>query len=179
MFRAKSSDSQEKDYAVFTGQRTQKKYVGVAINFSGGAFGLSTKAMEIYSMRAKQPFDEHRVKRTDRVMIDVIQELGTKEAAGPTCTLQIKLLPWEFREHYKLYESEGYEGVELEINAQKLDTIKYMMTQPISSDGHGGGREPKYVTNFKQSVVNLIEDEHWEDYSLKDLDELYLAGLIH
>jgi len=161
------ADHDSKEYAVFTGKKSGRRYVGVMINLSFGGFRFSEKAMKMYCKIKKISYREREeIERTDPVMISVVQELGTTCASGGSAELKVMLVPWELRKHYEIPEYDGSEGLDLDLKGYKLEAIKNMITD----------EEPENMEKFKADVLEIIEDTYWEDWEAKGLDEMDLAA---
>jgi len=84
----------------------------IVINTCYGAFGLSEKASKLYCQRINLDYEnleEHRLDRSDPILIEVIKELGTN-ANALYAQLEIVSLPVGTK--YRICEYEGSEHIE-------------------------------------------------------------------
>ncbi len=90
----------------------------IVINKCYGGFGLSEKAGKLYCQKINLDYDnlqEHRLNRSDPILIEVIKELG-KNANAIYSQLEIISLPIGTK--YRIYEYNGKEHIETIENIQ-------------------------------------------------------------
>jgi hypothetical protein len=84
----------------------------IVINTCYGGFGLSEKAGKLYCERINLDYEnleEHRLNRSDPILIEVIKELGTNANA---IYAQLEIVSLPIGTKYRICEYEGSEYIE-------------------------------------------------------------------
>lgn len=120
---------------------TEVATLGVAINCCYGGFSLSDKAVEELRKRIGDPkiekysfeyyYDEYT--RHHPILIEVIKELG-EEVNGPFAEIEIVYIEEKYKNHYKVTEYDGMEGIRIKYDNYKLDMIKEIIKSDVDND---------------------------------------------
>ena len=106
------------------------EYVGVVVNRGYGAFTYSDQVKSMYNGGVPK-----RKSRFDPAMVDIIKKLGTKQASGFRSRLTICYVPKMYINHLNIQEYDGYESVEIDINAYIIDaSIEMLNATELSND---------------------------------------------
>lgn len=112
-------------------------FIEVMYNAKYGGFNYSPQAMQKYCEKTGKEYKDYQyseclgIERTDKVMIEIVKELGM-EANGPYANIQIAKIPIQFEKHICYGEYDGYESVGVNYEAYRLQSIR-----DIVSDGDG------------------------------------------
>lgn len=172
---------EEQEYAEFTGGRTGRPFFGVLVSKYAGGFSYSEEAVRRYCELKSIDFDTYTdpkgydIPRTDPVMIDVVQELGSKRASSGASNIVIEIVPWKYRKHYEIRESSGHEVIELDVSGLKLARLKHLMRPPPAELG----QDPRYVRNLKAAAMKIIDDDEYDRYDSELLSDIGTAAAMH
>ena len=84
----------------------------VVYNACFGGFSLSMEARKIYSIRSGisiEEIEDDNIPRTDPILVDIVEELGSQKASGRYARLCIRDLPLGTK--YRIDEYDGRERV--------------------------------------------------------------------
>jgi len=104
----------------------------ILINTCYGGFGLSEKAVELYTNRKKEidPLFEYNnefsIKRDDPILIQIFHELGDEINDG-YAKLKICNIDNRYKNCYKIHEYDGKESIELLKDKYKLYAINEIL----------------------------------------------------
>lgn len=119
----------------------QTDSIEVMYNACYGGFNFSELVVEEYYKAKgildfkdkKLPRSLHRIDRADPVMIEVVKRLGDK-ASGLCAKIKLIEVPRKFAAHYRLVEYDGYEGVEVDLETYKFDSIRAVLDDETVKD---------------------------------------------
>ena len=133
-------------------------FVEVMYNAKYGGFNYSPQAMKIYCEKTGKDYRDFKnsgylhVKRTDKIMLEILKELG-EAANGPYANIQIAKIPKQFEKHICYGEYDGYESVGINYEAYRLQTIRDIIND-------SGGEKIERIQNVLEMV---FEDEEKDD----------------
>ena len=116
----------------------------IIINSCYGGFSFSDKAIEEYkkqlqAMGSNILFDDNKKYRCDDdlrkdpVMIDIVRRLG-KESNGRHANLEIEKYNAELSDYIVIKEYDGQEYIDANIQQYKIDLIKNVLKDIVSTD---------------------------------------------
>ena len=121
--------------------------ISVLYNATYGGWAISNKAIQLYNCKMKKLNPEFTqiiynndtnshsriIKRDDLILLDVYNELGRDFDESYSHT-KINKIPKIYENHYGISEYDGLENVYIDISKYKLDTIKKIINNNISSE---------------------------------------------
>ena len=111
----------------------------ILINTCYGGFGLSEKAVELYTNRKKEidplfEYKEYSIKRDDPILIQIFHELGDEINNGYS-KLTIRNIDSRYKKCYRIHKYDGKESIELLNNKYKLFAINEILNNDqLNSD---------------------------------------------
>lgn len=109
------------------------------INARHGGIGYSKKAIDEYNARKIKldpnftpieynKYDNYAISRTNKIMADVINDLGEEKASGKYAGLVVNYIIKEYEKYVILDEYDGFERlVGYDLNKYKIDHMKKIM----------------------------------------------------
>jgi hypothetical protein len=103
-------------------------FVYVMYNTCYGGFSLSDAAVDEFRRRCPEALEVNarNVERHDPVMVQIVREMGAK-ANGMCAKIELKRIPAEYQNHYKIGEYDGLEGVQLQYNKYRVDAVREIL----------------------------------------------------
>ena len=118
--------------------------IGVLYNDCYGGFSMSKKAIDLYNMKMLELNPDHKnilynqplysINRNDKILIDVYNQLGNDFNGERYTKIKAKYINKKYENCYNITEYDGLEGVEIDVNKYKIETIKNIIKNNISSD---------------------------------------------
>ena len=115
------------------------KKIPYIINARHGGIGYSRKAIDEYNTRKTNidpnftpieynKYDNYAISRTNKIMADIINDLGEEEASGKYAGLVVNYIIKEYEKYVILSEYDGFERLEgYDLNRYKIDNMKKIM----------------------------------------------------
>ena len=110
------------------------EYVYVMYNSCYGGFSLSKAAVAEYRRRSPAELREggRNVERHDPVMVQIVREMGAK-ANGMCAKIELERIPAEYVNHYTIGEYDGLEGVQLQYDKYRVDSVREILKDRVLS----------------------------------------------
>jgi len=103
-------------------------YVYVMYNTCYGGFSLSEAAVAEYRRRCPEAVhvSARNVERHDPVMVQIVREMQEK-ANGMCAKIELERIPAEYQNHYEIGEYDGLEGVQLQYDKYRVDSVRSIL----------------------------------------------------
>ena len=126
----------------------------VALNGCYGGFGLSDEAKELYEKKSGKEFDSWEIKRTCPLLIETIEELGTKKASDWCSNIYFEEISQDTIDA-NAWEIDEYDGSEtLKINYEKIE----LYNEKTKKDEFENN-----LSEFLKFTLNVINDNDSTD----------------
>jgi hypothetical protein len=123
--------------------------IPVMYNVCFGGFGLSAAAMAEYRHRCPEVAEDlpdFRIARHDPVMVAIVEEMGAA-ASDRYASVRIARIPAQYVNHYEIAEYDGMESVVLCKERFKLDAVRAILGDRVSSKAEKLARIAAVVNN--------------------------------
>ena len=123
--------------------------ISVMYNVCFGGFGLSAAAMAEYRRRCpdvEEDLPDFRIARHDPVMVAIVDEMGAA-ASDRYASVRLARIPAQYADHYEIAEYDGMESVVICKERFKLDAVRAILGDRVSSKAEKLARIAAVVHN--------------------------------
>jgi hypothetical protein len=111
----------------------EEEKIEVLYNATYGAWGISDKAKELYTLRKIKDSTYYLRRRSDPILIQIYNELGHEFDSKHSKT-KIEKIPKKFEKYYYISEYDGLETVEIDFTKYELDTLKQKIKEILENN---------------------------------------------
>lgn len=126
----------------------------IMINKRYGGFGLSIEACLKYLDAVGYVMDPHylchEIDRTDKIMIRIVKDLGTK-AHTHFSEIGIRVIDPKFEKFYEIEEYDGMEFLEIHYDKYKLHQIQQIVKDNVDD-----------ATSIRM-IQNVLDEDHYKN----------------
>jgi hypothetical protein len=134
---------------------SDEETVGVLYNTCYGGFNMSRKAVELinkkYQEIGKQPINSYDyVSRTDPVILQVYEQLGSDNFSGINSKIQIEYIKKRYINFIKIDEYDGMESVIIDYSSSVITQIDKILNSTQT--------DSEKLSNIQYELNNIFKD---------------------
>jgi len=131
-------------------QENDNEEIEVLYNARYGGWGISDKAMKLYTLRRTKNSTYYLRRRNDPILIQIYKELGDEFDGKEYSKTSIEKIPKKYENYYFISEYDGLETVEIDYTKYELDILKQKIKEILENNNIDNDEK---INQFKKMII--------------------------